>query len=109
MAKPQIDPLFRADTVSPTFTAEKDGRVKVTYRGWDDHKVVPPGHAFEVRWGRQGAEGRIVPLPGPSLEDVVLGAISDARGEVDCTDEILAQTVLRRLGSAGYLIVRAAE
>jgi hypothetical protein len=41
-------------------SASKDGKVNVNYQGWDAGKVVLEGQVFEVRWGPQGVEGRIV-------------------------------------------------
>jgi hypothetical protein len=32
----------------------------VSYKGWDDHKVVLKWQQFVVTWGSQGVEGRIV-------------------------------------------------
>lgn len=59
--------LFRADRQSVTFAAQKDGKVRVTCASWDDHKVVLEGEAFEVRWGPQGVEGRVVTRVVPPL------------------------------------------
>jgi hypothetical protein len=55
-----IPPLFKADSATLAFSASKDGKVNVNYAGWDAGKVVLEGQVFEVRWGPQGVEGRIV-------------------------------------------------
>jgi hypothetical protein len=57
---PPIPPLFKADKATLAFSATKDGKVSVTYHGWDEHKVVLKGQQFVVTWGPQGVEGRIV-------------------------------------------------
>ena len=36
-------------------------RLRVTYAGWDDAKVVLDGQVLELRWGPQGVEARILP------------------------------------------------
>ena len=33
---------------------EKEGKLRVTYAGWDDAKVVLDGQVLELRWGPQG-------------------------------------------------------
>jgi len=38
---------FAADKATLTFSAEKDGKIRVTYE-WDDAKAVPFGYRFEV-------------------------------------------------------------
>lgn len=48
-----------------TFAAQKDGKIRVSCSSWDDYKVVLEGEAFEVRWGSQGVEGRVMPLVVP--------------------------------------------
>ena len=35
-----IDPVFRADSVVLAISAEKDGKLRLVYAGWDDTKVV---------------------------------------------------------------------
>jgi hypothetical protein len=57
---PPIPPLFKADKATLAFSATKDGKVTVTYQGWEDHKVVLKGQRFVVTCGPQGVEGRIV-------------------------------------------------
>jgi hypothetical protein len=57
---PPIPPLFKADTATLAFSASKDGKLSVNYQGWDVGKVVLEGQVFEVRWGPQGVEERIV-------------------------------------------------
>jgi hypothetical protein len=51
---------LKADTATLTFSASKDGKLRVVYGGWDDAKVALPGEVFELRVGPQGVEGRIV-------------------------------------------------
>jgi hypothetical protein len=36
-------PLFKADNATFSFYATKDGRITVTYQGWDQSKVVLDG------------------------------------------------------------------
>ena len=40
---------------------QKEGKLRVTYVGWDDAKVVLDGQVLELRWGPQGVEARILP------------------------------------------------
>jgi hypothetical protein len=39
----KIPPLFKADTATVTCARHVDGKIRVTYGGWDDAKVVPVG------------------------------------------------------------------
>ena len=34
---------------------QKEGRLRVTYAGWGDAKVVLDGQVLELRWGPQGS------------------------------------------------------
>ena len=43
---------------------EKEGKLRVTYIGCDDAKVVLDGQVLELRWGPQGVEARILPDRG---------------------------------------------
>ena len=43
----EIKPILTADKATLTFSAEKDGKIRVTYE-WDDAKAVPFGYRFEV-------------------------------------------------------------
>ena len=43
METPDIAPLFKADSATLSFYATKDGRITVTYQGWDQSKVVLDG------------------------------------------------------------------
>jgi hypothetical protein len=36
-------PLFKADSATLSFYATKDGKVSVSYQGWDQSKVVLDG------------------------------------------------------------------
>jgi hypothetical protein len=65
---PSIAPLFKADSATLTFYASKDGKVSVSFQGWDDKKAVLDGEVFEVSWGPQGVEGRILPKRGARRE-----------------------------------------
>lgn len=56
-------PLLKADAAVIAFSSTKDGKIRCVYGNWDDAKVVLPGQVFEVRWGPQGVEARIVTLP----------------------------------------------
>jgi hypothetical protein len=38
----------------------KTGKLSVSVQGCSDRKVVLPGQVFEVRWGEQGCEGRVI-------------------------------------------------
>ena len=58
-------PLLKADMATLSFYATKDGKVSVSYPGWDDRKVVLLGQAFEIVWRPQGVEGRIRAGEGP--------------------------------------------
>ena len=55
-----IPPLLKADRVTLAVEATKDGKLRVTYQGWDDAKVVLPGQRFELVCGDQGVEARIL-------------------------------------------------
>ena len=62
MTKPaETSPLFKADSTTLSFYADKTGKLSVSFQGCSDRKVVLPGEVFEVRWGEQGCEGRIRP------------------------------------------------
>ena len=39
----EIAPLFKADSVTFSFYATKDGKISVNYEGWDQTKVVLDG------------------------------------------------------------------
>jgi hypothetical protein len=39
----EIAALFKADNATLSFYATKDGRITVTYQGWDQSKVVLDG------------------------------------------------------------------
>jgi hypothetical protein len=38
-----IAPLFKADSATLSFYATKDGKITVSYQGWDQSKVVLDG------------------------------------------------------------------
>jgi hypothetical protein len=54
-----IPPLLKADAATLAFSASKDGKLRVTYAGWDDAKVALEGQEFVVIAGPQGVEARI--------------------------------------------------
>jgi hypothetical protein len=54
---PPIPPLFKADTATLAFSASKDGKVTVTYQGWDDRKVVLEGQGVRGELGVTGGGG----------------------------------------------------
>lgn len=56
-----IPPLFTADSVNFRAYASKDGKISMSYPGWDNNKVVLEDQVFELSCGRQGLEGRILP------------------------------------------------
>ena len=59
--KPEVkSPLFKADSATLSFYASKDGKISVSYQGWDASKTVLEGQQFVITWGPQGVEGRIV-------------------------------------------------
>jgi hypothetical protein len=66
---PPVSPLLKADPkVVLTFSAEKDGSLRVTYQGWEDAKVFKPGEWLEVlaRGGQVQLFRRGEPLVGPA-------------------------------------------
>jgi hypothetical protein len=74
MKTPLLPPLFKADSAVLSFLASKDGKLTVNYPNWDASKVVLEGQVFEVRWGPQGVEGRIIKgaggvRPGVAIDD----------------------------------------
>ena len=46
---PQISPIFIADTVTLHVSREKDGKLRLSYAGMDDMKVVPPDGCGQAR------------------------------------------------------------
>jgi hypothetical protein len=64
-----ISPLLKADPkVTLTFSAERDGLMRVTYQGWEDAKVFKPGEWVEVvnRGGQVQVIRRGEPPVGPA-------------------------------------------
>jgi hypothetical protein len=45
---PPIPPLFKADAATLSFYGSKDGKVSVSYQGWNSANVVQEGRVFEV-------------------------------------------------------------
>ena len=55
-------PLFKADTANLAFSADKEGKVRMVYSGWDDPEVLLPGEVLEVYWeGRQVLARKVTP------------------------------------------------
>jgi hypothetical protein len=46
----EISPLFKCDSATLSFYASKDGKISVSFSGWDANKVVLEDQAFEVSW-----------------------------------------------------------
>jgi hypothetical protein len=44
----EIAPILRADKITVTISAEKNGKLRVIYQDWDEYKSVPFGHRL---WG----------------------------------------------------------
>ena len=42
----------------------RDGKLNVGFSGWDANKVVLEDQVFELSWGPQGVEGRILERGG---------------------------------------------
>ena len=42
----EIAPILRADNVTLTISAEKNGKLRVTYQGWDTTRVCLSGIVF---------------------------------------------------------------
>src|SRR5438067_10863429 len=53
--------LLTAESIMLGVRHETEGKLRVTYAGWDDAKVVLDGQVLELRWGPQGVEARILP------------------------------------------------
>jgi hypothetical protein len=57
-------PLLSADPKATlTFSAERDGSLRVTYQRWEDAKVFPPEGGRSGREGGYGAVFRKEPTP----------------------------------------------
>lgn len=52
-AAPHPPPLLTADGVTLAVSAEKDGKLRVVYGGWEDAKVLLPGEHVEL-WNVRG-------------------------------------------------------
>ena len=48
-------PLFKADTANLAFSADKEGKVRMVYSGWEDAKVLLPGEVLGLLGGWTGA------------------------------------------------------
>jgi hypothetical protein len=44
-----IPPLFKAENATLAFSASKDGKLRVTYAGWDDARACASGAMVERR------------------------------------------------------------
>ena len=58
--KARFHRCFKTGTGAIAWAAGKDGKIKLTYPSWDDHKVVLQGQVMQTEWGPQGAELRIL-------------------------------------------------
>ena len=76
----ETPPLLKAESVMLGIRHEKEGKLRVTYTGWDDAKVVLDGHVFRVT--------------GRSVRTCRSRALSPGRGRA-----ALDQTAHRRLPS----------
>jgi len=45
----QIYPILIADSVTPTVSRQKDGKLRIVYAGWDNAKVVQVHEVLELR------------------------------------------------------------
>ena len=52
-------PLFKADNATLSFYSTKDGKISVSYQGWDQSKTVLAGKQFVLNWGPQRLAARI--------------------------------------------------
>jgi len=46
---PSISPILIADSVTPTVSRQKDGKLRIVYAGWDNAKVVQVHEVLELR------------------------------------------------------------
>ena len=46
---PSISPILIADSVTPTVSRQKDGKLRIVYAGWDNAKVVQAHQVSELR------------------------------------------------------------
>jgi hypothetical protein len=63
----KIPPLLTAETAVLSFSASKDGKLRVNYLNWDDAKVALAGQEFVVTVGPQGVEARIRTIDVPLI------------------------------------------
>ena len=68
MKQPDIPPLFKVDGSVTLSFYRKDGKISVSFQGWDNPKVMLEGQVFELCDGPQGVEGRIMKRSMPSPE-----------------------------------------
>ena len=45
----QISPILIADSVTPTASRQKDGKLRIVYAGWNNAKVVQVHEVLELR------------------------------------------------------------
>jgi len=54
-------PIIKADSITITIKAERDGRLRVGYQGWDDVKIIMADEVLELAceegqvWARRKA------------------------------------------------------
>jgi hypothetical protein len=102
-AKPPASPLLSADPKATlTFSAEKDGTLRVLYSGWDDGgvKTFRPGEWAEVvaRNGQVQVFRRGVAFLGPVPDPYLIwdGADSDVTAEAVALIQAKADETLRQ-------------
>jgi hypothetical protein len=54
--------LFPSDSPTVAFSKAEGGKIKLRSQSIDGEPVVPDGHALVVTLGKQGVEGRVVPI-----------------------------------------------
>jgi hypothetical protein len=52
---PSISPILIADSVTPTVSRQKDGKLRIVYAGWDNAKVVEPTRSWSFGPARGGS------------------------------------------------------
>ena len=53
-------PLFKADNATLSFYSAKDGKISVSYQGWDRARLCLRGKQFVLNWGPQRLAARII-------------------------------------------------
>jgi hypothetical protein len=63
----EIKPIATSEKITPMISAEKNGKLRVTYPGWDDHKSVPFGHRLRGDFIGDPDLGRGSPIGDPDV------------------------------------------